>query len=380
MSAGYAERRPPREPGARPAPAGRSLPPCVRVGLMVALVALLAACGTTDRADYPLDALSPEGPVAQAQDDLWRLVFPIAVGVFILVQGLIIIAVIKFRARPDDTAITKQVHGNTRLEIAWTIVPAAILVWIAIPTVQTIFSLDAEPDAGERLDVTVVGKQYWWEFEYPDLGIVTANELYIPVDTPVYLTLDGTPSYELADGTVTQDTNLVLHSFWVPRLAGKKDFVPGHENNLTIQADNTGRFLGNCAEFCGLSHANMRFAVVAVTAVEFEEWVEGQQQPADSPDDALAAEGEDLFGQQCVICHAVEGNPEDRGVRIGPDLTHFMTREDFAGAIFDVDDDEQLRRWIANAPAEKPGAQMNPFPELTEEELDALIAYLRTLE
>jgi cytochrome c oxidase subunit 2 len=307
-------------------------------------------------------------------------VFPIAVAVFILVQGLIIVAIVRFRARPDDVDIPKQVHGNTRLEIAWTIVPAAILVWIAVPTVQTIFVLDAEPDEAERLNVTVVGKQYFWEFEYPDYDVVTATELYIPVDTPVYLTLDGAPEYELADGTPTTDSNLVLHSFWAPRLAGKKDYVPGHRNNLTIQADEPGRYLGNCAEFCGLSHANMRFRVVALEQAEFDEWVEAQQQPAESPADEVAAQGEELFGAQCIACHAVDGHPENRDERIGPDLTHFMSREEFAGAIFDVDDDEQLRRWIRNPPAEKPGAQMLAFPDLTDEELDALIAYLRTLE
>ena len=350
-----------------------------RLALLAGVVALLTACGTTDRADYPLDALSPDGPTARAQDDLWTMVFPIAVGVFILVQGLIIYAIVKFRDRGEED-LPKQVAGNTRLEIAWTIVPAAILVWIAVPTVQTIFALDAEPDPAERIDVTVVGKQYWWEFSYPDEGIFTANELVIPVDTPVYLTLEGEPTYELVDGTETTASDLVIHSFWVPRLAGKQDYVPGHQNHLTIQADEEGRYLGNCAEFCGLSHANMRFRVVAVSAAEYQEWLAAQQEPAESPEEGAAAAGEEIVGANCMICHAIEGHPDDQGQRIGPDLTHLMSREEYAGAIFDLDDDEQLRRWIRNAPAEKPGAQMNPFEELTDDELDAIIAYLRTLE
>lgn len=378
MSAGNGDASPTAvAAAARPSPGGRKRR-SARAALLVGLVGLLAACGVTDPADYPLDALSPQGPIARAQDDLWRLVFPIAVVVFVLVQGLIIVAIVRFRARDDD--VPKQVHGNTRLEIAWTILPAAVLVAIAVPTVQTIFELDREPDAGERLDVNVVGKQYFWEFEYAESGVFTANELVVPVDTPVYLTLDGTPEYERADGSSATANDLVIHSFWVPRLAGKKDFVPGHENHLILQADEPGRYLGNCAEFCGLSHANMRIRVVALEQASFDEWLEAQQQPAASPDDALAAQGEELFGQQCVICHSVQGHPENGGVRIAPDLTHLMSREEFAGAIFDVDDDEQLRRWIRNAPGEKPGAQMNAFTELTDEELDALLAYLRTLE
>jgi cytochrome c oxidase subunit II len=377
-----------REVGSTAAPRragpGRGGPPrrraWLRAGLLLGLAAVLAACGTTDPADYPLDVLSPQGPVAQSQDDLWNLVFPIAVAVFILVQALIIVAVVRFRAKPGDTDIPKQVHGNTRLEIAWTIVPAAILVFIAVPTVQTIFELDREPAEAERLEVTVVGKQYWWEFGYPEQGFFTANEMVIPVDTPVLLTLDGQPEYELADGRATTAPDLVAHSFWVPRLAGKRDFMPGHRNHLWLQADEPGRYLGNCAEFCGLSHANMRIRVVALSQDEFDAWVEGQQEPAASPDDEVAAQGEEIFGAQCIACHAVEGHPENLGERIGPDLTHFMSREEFAGAIFDVDDDEQLRAWIRNAPAEKPGAQMLPFQGLADEELDALLAYLRTLE
>jgi cytochrome c oxidase subunit 2 len=348
--------------------------------LLTGLAVLLAACGTTDPADFPQDALSPEGPTARLADDLWRIVFPVAVGVFVLVQGLILVAVFRFRARPEQgDELPKQVAGNTRFEILWTAIPAAILAVIAVPTVQGIFALASEPDPAERIDVRVIGKQYWWDFEYLDTGVVTANELVIPVDTPVYLELDGIGEYELADGTVTRPANLVLHSFWVPRLAPKLDYVPNHRNYLTIEAERAGTYRGQCAEFCGLSHANMRFLVRAYEQDEYDDWLAAQAEPAAEAAGAVA-EGSELVGANCLICHSIQGHPQNRGERIGPNLTHLMSRETFASGIFDLDDTEQLRRWIRNAPGEKPGAQMNPFPDLGDEDLDAIIAYLRTLE
>lgn len=360
--------RPARRPGIRLG--ARSL-------LLLGLVALLAACGRTD---LPLDALSPDGPIARQQDDLWNLVFPISVVIFILVQGMILFAVVRFRAKGDEQELPKQVHGNTRLEIVWTAIPALILAAVAVPMVQTIFALEREPDPDDRVDVSVVGKQYFWQFEYPDEGVLTANEMVIPTGTPVYVHLDGIGEHTDAAGNTQRDRNLVLHSFWVPRLAGKVDFAPGHDRFLTIQADEPGRYLGQCAEFCGLSHANMRFRVVAVSPAEYEQWLQDQAEPAAAPDSELAQQGEDLFGQNCVACHAVQGHPANGGSRIGPDLTHFASREEFAGAIFAVEDEEQLRRWIRNPQAEKPGAQMLPFSGLSEQELDALIAYLYSLE
>lgn len=356
-----------------------------RTALVGGMVLVLAACGRTDISEYPLDALSPDGPVAQAQDDLWSIVFPIAVVIFVLVEGAILVAVFKFRDRGDGQ-LPKQVEGNTRLEILWTIIPAVILAGIAVPTVATIFDLAGEPDPDERIDVTVVGKQFFWQFEYPDEGFFTANEMVIPTDTPVRLHLDGDPTYERPDGSEFADPDdLVVHSFWVPRLAGKMDYVPGHDRSLTLQADEPGTYKGNCAEFCGLSHANMRINVIAKEPAEYEEWVAQMSEPAESPDGEAAARGEQIVGAEganCVQCHAIRGHPDNQGARIGPDLTHFNAREEFAGAIFDVDDDEQLRQWIRNPPEEKPGAQMNPFgPQaISDDELDDVIEYLRTLD
>jgi cytochrome c oxidase subunit II len=348
--------------------------------LLAGMTVLLAACGRTDIADFPQDALSPDGPIAQMQDDLWRIVFPIAVGIFILVQALIILAMLRFRARPTDVDPPRQIHGNTRLEILWTLIPAVILVAVAVPTVQTIFALAEEAPEGERVDVRVVGKQYWWQFEYPGEDILTANELVIPTGTPVRVELDGIGLYEDAAGNEARDTNLVLHSFWVPRLAGKLDYVPGHERFLTIEADEPGVYRGQCAEFCGLSHANMRFYVTALEPAEYEEWVAGQQQDAREPQTAQEELGYELFAVNCVACHQIRGHEANGGSRIGPDLTHFATREEFAGAIFRNDDTERLKAWIQNSQREKPGSQMLPFPNLTDEELDALAAYLQSLD
>lgn len=357
----------------------------MRAALLAGLVLVLAACGRTDIADYPLDALSPDGPIAERQDDLWQIVFPIAVVVFVFVEGMILLAVFKFRDRGDGT-VPRQVEGNTRLEILWTIIPAVILAGIAVPTIGSIFALAGEPDEAERVDVTVVGKQFFWQFEYPDEGFFTANEMVIPTGTPVYLHLDGDPVYEGPDGEKTEDPDeLVLHSFWVPRLGGKADYVPGHDRFLEIQADEPGVYKGNCAEFCGLGHANMRINVRAVPPGEYEDWVARMSEPADSPEEGAAARGEEVVGVEganCVQCHAIEGHPDNQGARVGPDLTHFNSREEFAGAIFDVDDDEQLRAWIRNAPEEKPGAKMFPFGRdaISDDELDDVIEYLRTLD
>lgn len=348
----------------------------------------IAGCATND---LPQSALDPAGPVARRQDQLWDLVFWIAVGVFVIVQGLILLAVFRYRDRGGD-AIPKQVAGNTRLELLWTVIPALILIGIAIPTVGTIFELAREPD-DQALDVRVVGKQYWWEFEYvgeEGQGVVTANELHIPTDRAIALDMQSLSATQ-PDPGIEENPELgqpvsdgVIHSFWVPRLAGKQDVVPGHIRRMTIQADEPGVYPGQCAEFCGLSHARMRFQVIAHEPAEFEQWLAGQAQPADAAAGALAAEGQELFqSQQCYTCHAVAGFEAATGtaaeVRIGPDLTHFASRNTFAGGVFDVDDPEQLAAWLRNPQEVKPGSQM-PNLGLSPEQVEALSAYLYTLE
>ena len=182
-----------------------------------------------------------------------------------------VVLAIKFRYRPGKNENPKQIHGNTKLEIGWTIVPALILAVIAVPTVSTIFDLAKDPGPS-ALQVTVEGKQWWWQFSYPDQKVVTADELVIPAGRPVKVHLTA------CDGTGDAKTCNVIHSFWVPELNGKKDVVPGHDNWTTIEADKPGTYLGQCAEYCGLSHANMRFRVIAKTKEDFAQWVSEQQQ------------------------------------------------------------------------------------------------------
>jgi cytochrome c oxidase subunit II len=357
----------------------RASRPTLRWVLPAGLALLAAGCTVAgvggDTGELPQNALDPAGPIARMQDDLWTIVFWIAVGVFVLVQGGILYTVFRFRDRGGDD-LPPQIHGNTRLEILWTIIPALILVGIAVPTVAGIFALAEEP-GDDALQVRVIGKQYWWEFEYlgdEGQGVVTANELHIPAGRPIRLELIS-QSASVPDGV-----DGVIHSFWVPRLAGKADVVPGHVRYLTIEADEPGTYPGQCAEFCGLSHSRMRFLVIAHDAGDFAAWLDSRAQPAHSPGEGLAVEGEAVFEEAaCINCHALDGHPADSGIRIGPDLTHFASRGVFAGGIFDNDDEEQLRAWLADPPGVKAGAQM-PDLGLTDEQIQALIAYLQTLE
>jgi cytochrome c oxidase subunit 2 len=324
------------------------------------LSVVLAACSQAG----PYDTLAPAGPVAERQKSLFMVVFWIAAGVFVLVEGLLVFAAIRFRQRRKDE-LPVQVHGNTRLEIIWTILPALILAGVAVPTVGSIFQLAVGPPPG-AMEITVTGHQWWWEVEYENEneGVVTANEVHIPVDEAVYLTL------------TSED---VIHSFWVPRLAGKQDLVPGKTEALTIQADEPGTYLGECAEYCGLSHANMRFIVVAETEEDFQAWVSGQRQASVEPSaDSEAAEGLELFTNAgCIACHAIEG-VEGAEQEVGPDLSHFGSRQVLAGGILQ-NTPEELARWLADPPAVKPGSKM-PDYNLTDEQIEALVTYLHSLE
>lgn len=320
-------------------------------GVLLSGTLLLTACSRTR---LQQDSLSPAGPIARREDSLFWVVLWIAVAVFVLVEGLLVVSALRFRHRPGRP-IPRQIHGNSRLELAWTIAPAVLLAGIAIPTIGTIFSVAAKP--ADALPVSVIGHQWWWEFDYPTYGIKTANELHIPAGRPVYLTMTSTD---------------VIHSFWVPRLAGKQDVEPGRTNNLTIQADRPGRYFGQCAEFCGVSHANMRLRVFADSASNFAAWVRNQQQRAQPPPPATLAI---MQAKGCGGCHTINGVQGFVG-QIGPNLTHFASRTTFAGSTF-LNNPVNLRHWLADPPGVKPGADM-PDLRLTERQIDTLIAYLQS--
>lgn len=331
-----------------------------------AAVALTLFLGACSRENQPQNVLDPKAPISRQLDDLWNPVFAIAVVIFFLVQILVLIVAIRFRRRSDDDN-PKQIHGNNVMEIGWTIAPALILVFVGFFTVLNIGKLDAIPKGPDVLRVDVVGKQWWWEFQYPQQGFVTANEMHIPVNKRI-------------DVRLTSDD--VIHSFWPPKLAGKLDVVPGRVNHMEIKTEGVtpGTYWGQCAEYCGLSHANMRLKVVVHSQAGYERWEAGQMRAPnlDLADDAAA--GADLFRTKgCGGCHAIEGYTAGT---IGPDLTHFMSRKTFAGAIFPNNVDE-LRAWLRNPPKQKPmmpndGMGM-PNLNLTEGEISDLIAFLQTL-
>lgn len=337
-----------------------------RVLLLLLVVAALAV-GCASNA--PQDTLRPAGRNANEELGLYQLVFWVAVVVFVLVQGLVIAAIVRFRRRDgDDGKEPVQVHGNTRLELSWTIAPALILLVLAIPSVATIFKLARVPK-DHPLNVTIVGHQFWWEYRYTDADtkFTTANELHIPTGRSIRIVENGTLGN--AD---------VIHSWWVPKLSGKTDNIPGRVNKLTLETDKPGTYLGQCAEFCGLSHANMRLRVIAERPADFARWVAAQKQPEPlKPDEASpAGQGRLLFeAKGCSGCHTVTGL--SRG-KVGPNLTHVYSRETFAGGIFEMNTDS-LRRWLRDPPGEKPGSRM-PNLNLAPQEITQLIAYLQTLK
>jgi cytochrome c oxidase subunit 2 len=358
----------------------------ITTGLLLGATVLLTACSGEQT------MLDPQGPFASKPNDLFRVVFWIAVFVFVLVQGLIVFTAIRFRRKRDDDALPVQTHGNTRLEIFWTVIPALILAGIAVPTIQQVFDLAEKP--ADSMTIEVIGHRWWWEFRYPDSGIITANELVIPTGTPIHLEMRSEENGAPDRG--------VIHSFWIPALAGKQDVVPGRITTLNLEADEPGRYQGQCTEYCGLSHANMRQRAVAMTPDDFQQWVTEQQGPSVQPETGtIQAEGKQLFQANCAACHQIRddavASADDFIAMQAPNLTHLMSRKEFAGATLDLylpgdnpdtftdqPNVEQLKAWLRNPSAIKPmrpadGIGM-PNLNLTEDEINKLVAYLITLQ
>lgn len=308
----------------------RALVPLAGVALLV-----LAGCGP----ENGQNSLRPKGPRAEKINDLFIPVVVVATVIFVLVTVGTIYAIVRFRQRPGRSENVRQIHGSTPLEIGWTILPALILAVIAVPTVRTIFDLEQDP-GDDALVVNVTGKQWWWQFEYPEQGIVTSTEMHIPAGRDVKLNLRA------CEGPEDAPQCNVIHSFWVPELSGKRDVVPGRTNTLVIKADEPGTYLGQCAEYCGLAHADMRFRVVAMTEDDFEEWADDQSGPPRStPSPAVQELISNTYG--CTGCHFFD---EPNRTNFGPNLTHLASRATFAGGTLALDR-EDLIRWVLDAPS-----------------------------
>ncbi|HEX3997393.1 MAG TPA: cytochrome c oxidase subunit II [Pirellulales bacterium] len=336
---------------------------------------LLAAA---DAATQNASIFSPASPPAQSIHNLAILIFAITGFIFVVVETVLFYSIFRFRRRKSDVATSEppQLYGSAPIEIAWTAAPLLIVVVIVLVCARTLWEVDLpapQPQPGDStLFVTVVGRQWWWEYTYDTydgkpLGIVTANELHIPVSekgTPrrVFLTLKSADVY---------------HSFWVPRLAGKTALVPGQINSMWFSADQPGLFVGQCAEYCGTQHANMLQRVVVDSPHAFQEWLDAQQKPAaENPPDA---DGKAMFlSLSCVNCHRIRGTMA-RG-SYAPDLTHLMSRKTLAsGMIANDPEGVQLRKWIADPQAIKPGCLMPAFG-LSDRQLALVVAYLRGLK
>jgi len=312
----------------------------------------------------PTNIFAPASTPAHSIFGLSLFVLAVTGAIFAIVFSLLVYAVVKFRGRNDDGREPPQVYGSNQVELAWTVIPILIVVALFMATARVIADIQKASPSTSAIEVVAIGHQFWWEYRYPGLNVVTANELHVPVSdrkhpTPTFIKL------------LSADTD---HSFWVPRLAGKTDLIPNHPNSTWIDPHEEGLYLGQCAQYCGTQHAKMLLRVYVQPRDEFDRWIQQQRQPATTSD--VLSEGRRVFETTaCINCHAVAGTVANG--RFGPDLTHLMSRETIAaGAAANTHDN--LRLWIRKPDALKPGSLM-PAMELSDRELDAVTAYLETL-
>ena len=326
---------------------------------MVLLLTVVSVAACTGN---PQDTFDTAGPIAKSQADLFNFILIFGIVVFVIVEGAILYVSWRYRSGKRK-GMPKQVHGNVALEVTWTIIPAIILVAIAIPTIQTIWETATPPEEG--MNMTAIGHQWWFEFRYPEQGIITANEMYIPAGEDIIIKLES------------ED---VIHSFWVPKLAGKVDMVPINENTIWLKADEPGIYYGQCAEFCGIAHAHMRFRVIAQSPEDFAKWSDDWFIPPDAPaPGSPEAEGQALFLSNCSTCHTVNSHsrgsydaeilaqtqrwdawqnaPETSLLVSAPNLTHFGNRFTLGAGVDDLTT-ENLVKWIQNPAEIKPGTRM----------------------
>ena len=358
------------------------------LSIVMVLSILLMACNP----EGPQSTFDAQGPVSEIQKNLFLFTFWIAVIVFIVVEGAILFVTFRYRRKNDELPV--QTHGNLKLEITWTIIPAIIIVIIAIPTVIGIWQTQVMPDEEDSLVINAVGHQWWFEFNYPSEEVVTANELHLPEDTNVIVNIES------------QD---VLHSFWIPKIAGKVDMVPNHENQLWIKADNPGLYYGQCAEFCGVAHAMMRFRVIVHTNEDYQNWLEYMRTP---PQDLVSGSDEDegrkLFVGNCSMCHTYDSykkaayhkeinsqynrweewkkDKENSAIVSAPNLTHFGNRITL-GAGLKENNYDNLVKWIEDPDTIKIGTRMKNHAaiyttenKLSDLEIQQIAKYLLSLK
>lgn len=310
-------------------------------------------------ADGP-SVLNPGGPRASRIADLWWFLFAIGTVVFLVVIALLFVGV--FRAWRRQVEGREQSTGSGIAFIGVGVTITALITTAVFGfTLWTLAAL-AGPNEPSATTITVIGNRWWWDVRYPEAGVITANEIHIPVGEPVRVQL-------------TADD--VIHSFWVPELAGKLDLIPGRVNTFWLEADKPGTYRGQCAEFCGVQHAHMAFLVIAEPREDFDAWLQAQSQPAAEAAGPIVERGRDVFlTAGCAACHTVRGT-EANG-QVGPDLTHLASRQTLAAGTLDFSYGA-LSGWVADPQGIKPGAQM-PNVRLTAEELSEVVSYLLSLQ
>ena len=337
----------------------------VSVFVLVGVGALAAFASPVPPPLSPTNIFAPVSTPAQWIVELSHLVLLVTGAIFIVVFSLLAYALVNFRQRAGaETREPAQVYGSKQLELAWTVVPVLIVAVLFLASARVIAATQNAILPPNSLQVTVIGHQFWWEYRYPSLKVVTANELHIPVSDPAH----PTPTIL---NLFSADTD---HSFWVPRLAGKTDLIPNHPNTMWVDPHETGLYLGQCAQYCGTQHAKMLLRVYVQTRDEFDRWIQEQSQPAQLT--AAVSDGRRIFEQtSCVNCHTIAGTIANG--TFGPDLTHLMSRETIAAGAA-ANTPENLRQWIRNPDSIKPGCKM-PAMGLSDADVNAVAAYLETL-
>jgi cytochrome c oxidase subunit 2 len=323
----------------------------------IAIVAVALLSCVASACNGSPSILDPHGPRAGSIRNLWWLMLTVGTMVWIVVVFMVFLALFRRRAAADG----ERRDPVGLVLVAGAVIPLVIVVAVMVVSLRTLTTAAAEPGNADVV-IEVVGHRWWWEVRYPNANVTTANEFHIPTGEPVRLTLDS------AD---------VIHSLWLPQLQGKMDMIPGRTNTLYIQADDPGTYRGECAEFCGLQHANMAFDVVAEPRADFEQWLSEQEKAAPRPTDASTVKGQQVFfGSACVYCHAISGTTSSG--TIGPDLTHLMDRAHIgAGAL--ENNRDNLGNWILDPQHPKPGNLM-PATQMDNQSLQSLLDYLETLK